>query len=124
MLHHVSLGVTDLAQAARFYDHVLVALGYRRIAEGPGFVGYGLQDGEDPFYLASRVEATAGGPGTHVAFAAPSRAAVDAFFYAGLAAGGTNHGAPGLRPHYGPQYYAAYLRDPMGHRIEAVHIDA
>lgn len=120
MLHHVSFGVVDLERSAAFYDAVLLALGYRRVFEAPDAVGYGVEDGKDKLLLKRRPDAAAPGGGFHMAFAAPSRAAVDAFHAAGIAAGGRDNGAPGLRPHYGPHYYAAFLVDPDGHRIEAV----
>jgi catechol 2,3-dioxygenase-like lactoylglutathione lyase family enzyme len=120
MLHHLSFGVSELARASTFYDAVLAALGYRRVFADQSFVGYGLIDGEDLFALKLREGTAAPGAGCHLAFAAPSRAAVDAFHRAGLRHGGRDDGAPGLRPHYGPNYYAAFLVDPDGYRIEAV----
>ena len=120
MLHHISLGVTDLQQADAFYDAVLGALGYRRVFEDDTAVGYGIEDGEDKLCLKLRPKAQAPGPGFHLAFTAPSRAAVQAFHAAGLATAGTDNGAPGLRPDYGPNYYAAFLVDLDGHHIEAV----
>lgn len=120
MLHHLSFGVRDLALSGAFYDAALGALGFRRVFEAGNAIGYGLLDGEDVLYLQQRPDAAAPGPGFHLAFAAPSRAAVDAFHACALRAGGTDNGAPGPRPHYGPHYYAAFLVDPDGHRIEAV----
>ena len=120
MLHHISLGVTDLQQAGAFYDAVLGALGYRRVFEDDTAIGYGIEDGEDKLCLKLRPEAQAPGPGFHLAFAAPSRAAVQAFHAAGLVTAGADNGAPGLRPDYGPNYYAAFLLDPDRHHIEAV----
>jgi catechol 2,3-dioxygenase-like lactoylglutathione lyase family enzyme len=119
MLHHLSLGVRDLARAGAFYDAALGALGFRRVFDGPESIGYGLVDGEDQLLLNLEPQAAAPGPGFHLAFAAPSRAAVDAFHAAALRAGGRDNGPPGLRPDYGPDYYAAFLVDPDGHRIEA-----
>jgi catechol 2,3-dioxygenase-like lactoylglutathione lyase family enzyme len=120
MLHHLSFGVRDLARASTFYDAVLDALGFRRVFADDTFVGYGLVDGEDMFALKRRTGTAAPGAGCHLAFAAPSRAAVDAFHRAGLQHGGRDDGAPGLRAHYGANYYAAFLIDPDGYRIEAV----
>ena len=120
MLHHLSFGVRDLALSGAFYDAALGALGFRRVFEAAEAIGYGLSDGEDVLYLQQRPDAAAPGPGFHLAFAAPSRAAVDAFHARALRAGGKDNGAPGLRPHYGPHSYAAFLVDPDGHRIEAV----
>ncbi|MEW7849780.1 VOC family protein [Massilia aurea] len=120
MIHHLSLGVRDLNASAHFYDGALGALGFRRVFEDDEAIGYGLNDDEDILCLKQRDTASAPGPGFHIAFAAPNRAAVDAFHAAGLRAGGTDHGGPGLREDYGPHYYAAFLVDPDGHRIEAV----
>ncbi|KRB03245.1 VOC family protein [Lysobacter sp. Root690] len=120
MLHHISLGVRDLQAAGAFYDGALGALGYRRVFDGEASIGYGLVDGQDILLLNLCADATAPGDGFHLAFAAPSRASVDAFHRNGLAAGGRDNGAPGLRPDYGDAYYAAFLVDPDGHRVEAV----
>lgn len=121
MLHHLSIAVTDLAASGAFYDAALAALGYRRVAEAPRFVGYGIEDGKDRFALKLRAGVVRAHEGFHVAFAAPDREAVAAFHAAGLRHGGTDAGAPGLRPHYGPRYFAAFLDDPDGHRVEAVY---
>lgn len=120
VLHHISLGVADLKRAGAFYDAALAALGYRRVWDDATAIGYGLEDGEDKLCLKLKARTHAPGPGFHLAFAAPSRQAVDAFHAAALANGGTDNGAPGLRPHYGPSYYAAFVIDPDGHAIEAV----
>ncbi len=124
MLDHVSIMVGDLDPAGRFYDAVLAALGVPRIGTSEDWIGYGARaDAEHPersylsLLLGARPEDA---PGWHWCFKAPDRSAVDAFWAAGLAAGGTDEGAPGLRPHYHPTYYAAFLRDPDGNRIEAV----
>jgi catechol 2,3-dioxygenase-like lactoylglutathione lyase family enzyme len=121
MLDHVSLGVNDLAAAIAFYDAALPPLGYKRVVEIPGAVAYGV--GEQPMFWLGVPE---GGrwanacPGTHVAFAAPSRAAVKAFYTAALKAGGRDNGKPGLRPDYHPNYFGAFVIDPSGHHVEAV----
>ena len=127
MLHHVSLGVRDIELSARFYDAALSALGYVRVwsdlgpAHGGQAVGYGLPGGGDKLALKQKNSShLAPGLGFHVAFAAPSRAAVDRFHDAALRHGGRDNGAPGLRPDYGEHYYAAFVIDPDGHRIEAV----
>jgi catechol 2,3-dioxygenase-like lactoylglutathione lyase family enzyme len=120
VLHHISLGVADLAAAASFYDAVLRALGYRRVFEHPTAIGYGVVDGEDNLCLKAQPAPRAPGPGFHLAFAAPSREAVDRFHAAGLASGGKDNGLPGLRPAYGENYYAAFVIDPDGHHLEAV----
>lgn len=120
MLHHISLGVRDIAHSSAFYDAALGALGFRRVFEDETAVGYGLVDGQDLLCLKLRTEAVPPGPGFHLAFSAPSRPAVDAFHSAALRIGGHDNGAPGLRPDYGDNYYVAFLVDPDGHRIEAV----
>ncbi|KNY18766.1 glyoxalase [Shinella sp. SUS2] len=130
MLHHLSLGVRDILRAAAFYDAALAPLGYGRVwsdirpGEPDQAVGYGPPGSGDKLCLKDRGMVTAPpGPGFHVAFAAPSRSAVDAFHQAALAAGGRDNGPPGLRLHYGPAYYAAFVIDPDGHAIEAVFKD-
>jgi catechol 2,3-dioxygenase-like lactoylglutathione lyase family enzyme len=120
MLHHISLGVRNLALSGAFYDAGLGALGFSRVFEDETAIGYGTVDGQDKFCLKLRPGAAAPGPGFHLAFAASSRAAVDAFHHSALRVGGQDNGAPGLRPDYGPLYYAAFLVDPDGHRIEVV----
>lgn len=121
MLHHVSFGVADLERSAAFYEATLACLGYVQVWVDRTAVGYGRPGGGDQLAikLAGR-EARAPGPGFHLALAAPSRAAVVAFHQAALRCGGRDNGGPGLRPHYGPHYYAAFVIDPDGHRIEAV----
>lgn len=117
MFDHVTLGITDLAAARRFYDAALAPLGLReRVADGAHFVGYG--DGEKAIFWIGVKPAVL--TPTHVAFAAPDRATVEAFYAAALAAGGRDNGAPGLRPQYHSDYYAAFVLDPDGHHIEAV----
>jgi catechol 2,3-dioxygenase-like lactoylglutathione lyase family enzyme len=120
MLHHISFGVRDLARAGQFYDAALAALGLRRVFEDETAVGYGIDDGEDLLCLKLNPRAQAPGPGVHLAFAAPSRQAVQTFYAAALGAGGIDNGAPGLREDYGPNYYAAFVIDPDGYRVEAV----
>jgi catechol 2,3-dioxygenase-like lactoylglutathione lyase family enzyme len=127
MLHHISLGVSDIERSARFYDAALLPLGYVRVWEDltPGdddqAVGYGLPGGGDRLAIKLRgANACAPGPGFHLAFAAASHAAVDAFHAAALQNGGQDNGTPGLRPDYGDSYYAAFVVDPDGHPLEAV----
>lgn len=121
MLGHVSLGVRDLAGAALFYDAVLNALGYVRLWTGEGGLGYGSPGGGEELNIFERAGASPPGEGFHLAFEAPDRAAVERFHAAALANGGTDAGVPGARPHYGARYYAAFVIDPAGHRLEAVH---
>lgn len=122
MLDHIGIPVSDYAKAKAFYERVLASLGVHLIMEvtpeetGDGWAcGFGSQD--NPFFWIGS-DTVAGH--THVAFAATDRARVDAFHKAALAAGASDHGAPGVRPHYHENYYAAYVRDLDGHNIEAV----
>jgi catechol 2,3-dioxygenase-like lactoylglutathione lyase family enzyme len=116
MIDHVTANVGDLERAKRFYEQTLAPLGYSVHMEFEGAVGFGSGEGIPDFWLGSREERGA----AHVAFSARDRATVDAFFEAALAAGATDNGAPGLRPHYHETYYAAYVHDPDGNNIEAV----
>lgn len=125
MLDHVSITVSDLARAEPFYDAVFAALGVPKVGadHAEGWIGYGERcDPEHPgrsyFSLRSGAQPEDAAR-RHCCFKAHTRAAVDAFWHAGLAAGGADNGAPGLR-HYHPCYYAAFLIDPEGNRIEAV----
>jgi len=121
MLHHLSFGVTDLTRSAAFYDVTLSSLGYVRVWADKTGVGYGYPGGDDKFAIKLRSTGVAvPGPGFHVAFAAPSREAVSRFHKEALRHGGNDKGAPGLRPDYGEHYYAAFVADPDGYRIEAV----
>lgn len=123
MLHHLSFAVNDLARSAAFYDVALAPLGYRRVWEDSTFIGYGTDPGEDKFAIKLRPQnAGVPGDGFHVAFAAPSREAVLRFHEAALTHGGTDNGGAGLHPEYGPDYFAAFVVDPDGYRIEAVII--
>jgi catechol 2,3-dioxygenase-like lactoylglutathione lyase family enzyme len=119
---HLSIGVADLDRAAAFYDAVLGALGLVRLTENPRHVAYGPPGftGEPPFAILVKPDAYAPGAGAHLAFAAPSRDAVDRFHAAALATGGVDEGPPGIRENYNLGYYAAFVRDPDGHRLEAV----
>ncbi len=124
MLSHLSLGTMDLEKAGRFYDAALGALGYVRVWTADTAVGYGVKGGGDKLAIKDSSVETArlrAGPGFHLAFTAPTREAVDAFHAAALKAGGTCDGEPGLREQYGPTYYATFVRDPDGHKLEAVH---
>jgi catechol 2,3-dioxygenase-like lactoylglutathione lyase family enzyme len=120
MLHHISLPVADLSAATRLYAAVLAPLGGRLVYQDERFSGFGITDDEDILGLRHADPAIAAGPGFHLAFAAPSRTAVDAFYAAALAHGALDNGAPGVRAAYGPNYYAAFVIDHDGHRIEAV----
>jgi catechol 2,3-dioxygenase-like lactoylglutathione lyase family enzyme len=121
MLHHMSFGVSDLERSAAFYDAVLAPLGYVRVWTDATAIGYGEPGGGDKLAIKLRKEGVvAPGPGFHLALAAPDQQAVARFHEAALAQGGQDNGAPGLRPHYGPDYFAAFVIDPDGYRIEAV----
>lgn len=117
MLAHIGFEVADLARSARFYDALFFPLGCRRQFDGPGAVAYGRIDAR--FWIVQRGRVPAPGYG-HVAVEASGKAAVDAAYAAGIAAGGTDDGPPGPRRNYGPRYYAAYLLDPDGLRVEIV----
>jgi catechol 2,3-dioxygenase-like lactoylglutathione lyase family enzyme len=120
MIDHISLGVADLDRAARFYEPVLAALGLARLVSRPATTGFGKSYPE--FWLNLR-PGMANAPhesGTHICLRARTTADVDAFHAAALAAGGVSDGAPGLRPHDRVKYYAAFVIDPDGNRIEAV----
>lgn len=121
-LDHVTLSVADLGVARAFYAETLAPLGLTMVADlpaevaGVAFCGFGLGR-KGTFWLAERGQQS---PAFHVCFRAQSRAEVRAFHAAGLAAGGTDHGAPGVREIYHPAYYAAFLLSPEGHNVEAV----
>ncbi|MCP4805364.1 MAG: VOC family protein [Proteobacteria bacterium] len=121
MIGHASLGVSDLDASGRFYDAILEALGYARVWTHETALGYGLPGGGDKLALFPRDGELAAGPGFHLAFDAPNRQAVDAFHAAALAHGGSSIGEAGPRPHYGETYYAAFVLDPDGHKLETVH---
>lgn len=122
MLHHISLQVSDIKASAKLYDAILFALQYKRVWTLTDAVGYGLKDGDDKFAIKQKGSSvTAPGAGFHVAFAAKSREDVDKFYTAAIKYGAKDNGAPGLRPHYGDNYYAAFVIDLDGYRIEAVH---
>jgi catechol 2,3-dioxygenase-like lactoylglutathione lyase family enzyme len=123
MLHHVSVGVRDVERAAKFYDPVLKALGYKRVADySPHAVGYGERGGGPEFWigLPHNQQVPSPGNGTHVGFRARNKAQVNAFHAAALAQGGSNNGEPGPRPDYGPAYYGAFVYDLDGNKVEAL----
>jgi catechol 2,3-dioxygenase-like lactoylglutathione lyase family enzyme len=120
MLHHLSFGVKDLARSAVFYDAALSPLGYVRVWADETAVGYGLAGGGDKFAIKLSPGGAVPGTGFHAAFAAPSREAVVRFYEAALRHGGQDNGVPELCPEYGDHYYAAFVIDPDGYRIEAV----
>ncbi len=121
MIDHVSIAVRDLPAAEAFYTETLAPLGMAKMREWPNAaIGFGKKYPE--FWINRRVgmNHVAEDSGVHICLRAPDTAAVDAFHAAALEAGGTSDGAPGLRPDYHTRYYAAFVRDPDGNRIEAV----
>jgi catechol 2,3-dioxygenase-like lactoylglutathione lyase family enzyme len=124
MLDHLSLGTVNLERAIKFYDAILAPLGIVRVWTRADGVGYGYPGDEDKLAIKLRQGAVVPGPGFHVAPTARTQLEVDTFFRAALDHGGTDDGKPGLRPHYGDNYYAAFVADPDGYRVEAVCHDA
>jgi catechol 2,3-dioxygenase-like lactoylglutathione lyase family enzyme len=116
VLDHVGLAVADLAAARAFYAAALEPLGFGVVMEFPGVIALGLPQQPELWMHQGAPSAP-----VHVALHAADRTRVDAFHAAALAAGGTDNGAPGLRPQYHPGYYAAYVKDADGNNIEAVH---
>ncbi len=123
MIDHTGFTMSNPAVSRAFYEKALSPLGYSVVMEIPteftgGKVALGLGEaGKPDFWLAEGTPAT---PRIHIAFRARSRAEVDAFYQAAIAAGGKDNGPPGLRPHYHPNYYAAFVLDPDGYNVEAV----
>ena len=120
MIDHVSVGVSDLQRAARFYESALAPLGLSRLVTRPATVGFGKNYPELWINLRAGMAEVAPESGIHICLRAKSAGEVDAFHAAALDAGGQSDGAPGLRPHDRVRYYAAFVRDPDGNRIEAV----
>jgi catechol 2,3-dioxygenase-like lactoylglutathione lyase family enzyme len=123
VIDHLSITVSDLERAGRFYDAVMEALGYPRVSASEAKIGYGVRKrsaADRQAYISVICSEQVVADRRHWAFVAPDRPAVARFHEAGLAAGGRDDGAPGLRPAYHAHYYAAFLLDPDGNRIEAV----
>ena len=116
MIDHAGVTVANVARSKMFYRTALAPLGYTLLMEWEQFSGFGVASKPD-FWIGQGVPNE---PRVHVAFRADTRAMVDAFHRAALAAGGRDNGAPGLRPHYHENYYGAFVLDPDGHNIEAV----
>lgn len=116
MIDHLGIGVTSLAQSKSFFLKALAPLGVGVVMEGPYGVGLG-RDGKPTLWLSESAQQPSP---LHIAIAARSRAEVDAFHAAALAAGAKDNGAPGLRPHYHAHYYGAFVIGPDGHNVEAV----
>ena len=122
VIDHVTIGVSDLARSRAFYARALVPLGFAEIGPpsgGADEIEFGLEEAAD-FAISTQYGT---GATVHIAFAADRREQVDAFYSAALAAGGRDNGAPALRPEYSSGYYAAFVLDPDGHNVEAVHHD-
>lgn len=119
MFDHVSIGVSDIKRAGKFYDAALSPLGYTRLSDGEGSLGYG--DKAVGLWLGATKKAVKADmeSGLHFCLVAKDRKAVDAFHAAALKAGGSDNGKPGVRADYSPNYYAAFVVDPDGYRVEA-----
>ncbi len=121
MFSHVTLGTNDMAKAEVFYDQVMAAIGQPVLFKFPMALAYGTPTGEKLFIVFPfDKQAARPGNGVHVAFKVDKREMVDAFHAVALAHGGSDEGKPGLRPHYHPNYYGAYVRDLDGNKIQAV----
>jgi catechol 2,3-dioxygenase-like lactoylglutathione lyase family enzyme len=121
MIDHVSVAVRDLKKAETFYAAVLATLGFSKLHEWPdAAIGFGKKYPEFWINLRDAMDPVAQDSGVHICLRAPDAAAVDAFHAAALKTGGASYGDPGIRPHYYSGYYAAFVRDPDGNRVEAV----
>jgi len=120
MLEHLSIGVKDMARAKAFYDAALKPLGGKMLSDYGSAVGYGVEAPKLWVMAADKPVKPEAKNGLHVCLAAPTRAAVDKFHAAALKAGGKDNGKPGVRTDYSPNYYAAFVFDPDGYRLEAV----
>jgi catechol 2,3-dioxygenase-like lactoylglutathione lyase family enzyme len=119
MIDHVSIGVRDVARTKRFYDAALQPLGYKCLSEGKGSLGYGADAVALWIGVAEHPVPADMKSGLHFCFTAPTPRSVDAFHAAAVQTGGRDNGRPGLRADYGPGYYAAFVIDPDGYRLEA-----
>lgn len=127
MLDHIGITVADFASSRAFYERALAPLGYRVVMEvtpemtgsNACYLGFGA-DGKPTFWIGANNSNPVTQGGLHVAVAAATRGAVDAFYQAAIAAGARDNGAPGIRAHYHPDYYGAFVIDPNGHNLEAV----
>jgi len=118
MFDHVGLNVQDYAASRAFFEQALAPLGYRVVLAFDEWKASGFGNDQKPEFWISQREPY--GTGTHLAFVCPDHATVDAFHDAALTAGGIDNGAPGLREHYHPTYYGAFVHDPDGNNVEAV----
>ena len=119
MFNHISIGVREIARAKRFYDAALQPLGYKCLSESADSLGYGTEEVALWVVVAAHPVPPDEKSGLHFCLAAPTRAGVNAFHAAAVATGGRDNGSPGLRADYGPNYYAAFVVDPDGYRLEA-----
>jgi catechol 2,3-dioxygenase-like lactoylglutathione lyase family enzyme len=120
MIDHISVGVSNLERSARFYEAALSPLGLSRLVTRPATIGFGKAYPEFWINFRTGMAPVAAESGVHICLRAKSTADVDAFHAAALNAGGRSDGAPGLRPHDRVRYYAAFVIDPDGNRVEAV----
>jgi catechol 2,3-dioxygenase-like lactoylglutathione lyase family enzyme len=127
MIDHTGIIVSEFSRSRAFYEAALAPIGYTLLMHFPAAItgstqvaGFGEAPKPDFWVAAATADRPVNHPPLHVAFRVAGRAMVDAFYHAALAAGGTDNGAPGLRPHYHPNYYGAFVLDPDGHNIEAV----
>ncbi|MFD2262961.1 VOC family protein [Lacibacterium aquatile] len=119
MINHLSIGVRDIARTKAFYDQVLLPLGYKCLSASEGSLGYGVE--HVVLWISATDSPVKADPksGLHICFDAPTRASVDAFHAAALTAKGADNGKPGVRVDYDENYYAAFVVDPDGYRLEA-----
>ena len=120
MIDHISIGVSNLERSARFYERTLAPLGLAKVVTRPATIGFGKAYPEFWINLRPDMTPVAADSGNHICLRAKSTGDVDAFHEAALKAGGVSDGAPGIRPHERVRYYAAFIRDPDGNRVEAV----
>lgn len=120
LFNHVQIKVKDLRISRKFYDYVMAALGYKVVLEMKDVVGYGLHV-HDMFEIRQFDEKSPLSEHVHLAFNAPSKKSVNAFYYGALECGGKCNGEPGFRPEYEDGYYAAFIIDPDGHNVEAIY---
>lgn len=121
MISHVSIGVRDLARAGRFYDAALAPLGYKRLFDSADALGYGAGNPEFWILRVERPVPADDASGLHLCFDATNPAGVDSFHAAAVKSGGRDNGKPGVRKDYGDNYYAAFITDPDGYRLEAYY---
>jgi catechol 2,3-dioxygenase-like lactoylglutathione lyase family enzyme len=124
MFNHISIGVRDIARSKAFYDSALEAIGYRRLSESEDSLGYGKEEAVFWVNLANSPVPDDPKSGLHFCFEAPDRDSVARFHAAARAAGDRDNGKPGIRADYSPDYFAAFVVDPDGYRLEALHLGA